>query len=231
MLMALLDIFRRRTVHRLADELQQQLIDAEPDAVMLAAFYREGRRDGRRGRSPSPCQGYVVEAVELASSLIVQEYVEALEELSKEESSLSMRAAGGRQQLSEMDQKPSGEPQPRPDATGLAGSLQQWEARRAERSAEARRQQRAQIGETEAALSVVEDRRQDLANRFAQMVVSAEEAGQLLWARYRAGFEAGATASKVQQGERPESTVAFETPAMLTRGATGLAEPTTGTER
>jgi hypothetical protein len=184
---------------------------------MLRAFFRQGKRDGRRGHPPEALRTFVTEAAELAASYHATAFLEEREEV-------LVRLAGS--EVGPTDhgaQLPSGQVPVAavapPDGSPLAGSLVELQHRRQERRRAAERAEQARAASEERARAAAhaqdERRLAELPERCRSSVGSTFEAAQLLWTRYCAGFVAGAVRAKGDGTAAPSPALQLSMPEVL----------------
>jgi hypothetical protein len=230
------------TIDAVADEIEAQFKGADPTKKLLRRFYKEGRRFGRNGTSPEPMRNLLVNAVEIATSKLAEEYL--TEEHAAEATLVGVRArkkmlddddpddddAGDTKYTEKSDSSEGGDTSSSGLARGSAGpdlkaALGALRARRLEEAArtraseaEAARAQRKQaLQSADEQIAVIENQLEDLPEKYHQLIESCHETGELLWSRFCTGYVkgAGGRGGPDDDEEGPDPEIEFEYPDAL----------------
>lgn len=234
-------MIERWTIDSIADEIESQFKGADPRKKLLRRFYNEGRRHGRKGMSPAPMRNFLANAVEIATSKITEDFLEAEQQAEAARAAMQARKTMIEDDLGEDDSASGGGGSSaglgeEVGGAGLAadvggpdlkGSMARLKAKRAARDAEAeaakRRGERAQmeqeldgIGEQ---LALADQKLEDLPEQYRQMIESCHETGELMWTRYVLGYNLGVTKRGASDGDGgaldPGPDIEFEYPDAL----------------
>lgn len=231
-------MIERWTIDSIADEIESQFKGADPQKKLLRRFYNEGRRHGRKGMSAAPMRNFLANAVEVATSKITEDFLEAEQQAEAARAAMQARKTMIEDDLGEDGGTSSGSSSAGSDeeagGAGLAaevggpdlkGSLARLKAKRAAREAEAeaakRRGEREQmeqeldgIGEQ---LALADQKLEDLPDQYRQMIESCHETGELMWTRYVLGYNLGESKRGVPDNDDdgPDPDIEFEYPDAL----------------
>ena len=231
-------MIERWTIDSIADEIQSQFKGADPQKKLLRRFYNEGKRHGRKGMSPTPMRNFLANAVEIATSKITEDFLEAEQQAEAARAAMQARKVMIEDDLgddggSSSDGAPSGSGGAG-EGSGLGaevsgpdlkGSLSRLKAKRAATEAEAeaakRRGERDQMGQEldgiRAQVALADQKLQDLPDEYRQMVESCHETGELIWTRYILGHNLGESKRGVSDNDDdgPDLDIEFEYPDAL----------------
>lgn len=231
-------MIERWTIDSIADEIESQFKGADPEKKLLRRFYNEGKRHGRKGMSPKPMANFLANAVEVATSKITQDFLEAEQQAEAARAAMNARKVMITEDLGEGDDSSSGGGSSGSVGDGegsglgaevggpdLKGSLARLKAKRAAAEAEAeaakRRGEREQmeqeldgLGEQ---LALADQKLDDLPEQYRQMIESCHETGELMWTRYVLGYNLGQSKRGVPDSDDdgPDPDIEFEYPDAL----------------
>lgn len=227
-------MIERWTIDSVAEEIESQFQGADPRAKLLRRFFREGKRQGKRGISWKPMKAFLENAVELATSKLAEDFVD--EERGAEVALAGMRA---RQKMLEDDVAETDEDddsagadstrsakKTKPTAGSgpdLVAALGRLKAERAAREAAAKAATRDakrtaaedeldHVGEQ---IDVAAEEIEELDDKYRQLVDSCHETGELMWARYCSGYLLGASKRGELASPEPEPEIEFDYPDVL----------------
>lgn len=212
-------MLEKYSVESLAGTILSDLRDGRVSPRMLRRFRRQGKRDGRRSRSHVPTRDLIVHAVGVATSKICEEYVTRVESTRGSLAALESDAT----RTNEIVAQATAPAMPGGDASETVRALAEMESGRyAERmkalqghSADLTKQMRTQ-----------QDTLAGLPSQYRQLTKTCQEAGLLLWASYRLGYEKGKKrrVSPEDAVPGPTESIEFDVPctfALATSGSGG----------
>lgn len=221
------------TLDSVARAIDGELRDGSPSPFLLWRFYRAGKRQGRQGLEADTMFAFIGEAVDLAGSMVVSEYVGEVGRVSVElHDAYSSRDRALREAASsDLPEFPEARPAS-PVTDGGVGSdpdlrrsLEAWRAKRLREQYEAIRRRRqdqhdtalSQQQEAETAVRRAEGQLRTLYASHRQRLLSCHEAGRLLWRRYCLGYGRGVSNRGVSARSRtlPSTEMHFALPTML----------------
>lgn len=216
-------MFERWTVDAIAGEVERQLQVAELSPKLLRRFYKQGRRHGKRSTIPEPTQTLIINAVDIATSKIAEEFVREAQQLRSSIAAADARL--GTPLKAPVDvPSPTSEPrtinQPKTGGADLTSALTGVRESKEQSLRQARLAQHAAKEEELVTLgqqrSVAERALLDLPARYRQSVESCHETGELLWSRYRSGYADGASRrGPSESGTAPSQDIRFDDPPVF----------------
>jgi hypothetical protein len=177
-------MLERYTVESLAGVILSDLKDGRVSPKMLRRFRRQGKRDGRRSRSHVPVQDLIVHAVGVATSKICEEYVNQVENTRFSLATLEADAAQTQSVLSTIEAPPSVAAEASETVRALA---EMQNARHVQRV----RRLEGHAADLGKQIKGQRDALTGLPSKYRQISKTCTEAGHLLWADYRLGYEKG----------------------------------------
>jgi len=230
-------MIERWTIDSIADEIESQFKGADPQKKLLRRFYNEGKRHGRKGMPAKPMANFLANAVEVATSKITQDFLEAEQQVEASLAAMNARQEMLKEDLGEDGGAGAGT-EAGADATGggsglgadvggpdLTGSLARLKAARASREKAAedarRRGEQEQMAEELEGLgqqlALADQQLEGLSEQYRQMIESCHETGELMWTRYVLGYNLGTAKRGAPDGDDdgPDPDIEFEYPDAL----------------
>jgi DNA repair exonuclease SbcCD ATPase subunit len=183
---------------------------------------------------------FLVNAVELATSKITEDFLEAEQQTEATRAAMQARKTMIEEDLRDDDGPVSvASSAGSGDGAGSAGlgvdvggpdlteSLARLKARRAANEAQAeaakhrgeRERIERELDQIKQHLASVDRKLEDLPEQYRQMIKSCHETGELLWTRYLAGYRLGASKRGItDDGDGSDPDIDFEYPEVLDRG-------------
>jgi len=229
-------MFERFTVDAVAAEISRQVKGASPSPKVVHKFFRKGRRDGKKQLPHLTMESFVTEAVEIATSKLAEEFLQARQSLTNQLSRLKAERTQAEADLGQTSSAAEDSAEGvNPGAASGAGadldaSLQAHKAARKAKEQAAKDAERKtkehELADTKQEQAVLETDLAELPSRYQQLVESAHHTGQLFWARYCNGYVVGLASRGAPDDENdsPSEELEFDTPEVL---RTNPAETTT----
>lgn len=217
-------MLERWTVDAIAGEIEGQIEVAALSPKLLRRFYKQGKKHGRRSTMPEPTQTLIINAVDIATSKIAEDFVAEAQQLRKGIARADAQLADALEAPRDPVEPPNGDVAPAiqapvggPDMSLALASVRQ---RRIDAESAGRRtqyeQDKAARRDAQAERSVAVQSLRDLPSKFRQSVESCHETGELLWSRYRGGYADGASRRGPSEvGVAPEQSIAFDIPPVF----------------
>lgn len=177
-------MLERYTVESLAGTILSELKDGRVSPRMLRRFRRQGKRDGRRSRSHVPTRDLIVHAVGVATSKICEEYVTRVESTRGSLAALESDATRTKEILTQATPPAV----PGDDVSKTVRALAEMQSGRHAQRMKALQGHTADLTEQ---MRTRQDTLAGLPSQYRQLTKTCQEAGLLLWASYRLGYEKG----------------------------------------
>lgn len=215
-------MLERWTVDAIAGEIGRQLQSAEVAPQLVRRFYKQGKRHGKRSIISEPAQTLIVNAIDIATSKIAEQFVAEAQRLRASVAAADARLATPLPPPVEPAAPEEAAAISSPGTRGpdLSGALTGVRHRKIEETRRAAHAQHAAKQEELAGVAqsraVAQQALRDLPSHYRQAVESCHEAGELLWSRYRSGYVEGASRrGPSDAGSAPPQSISFDAPPVF----------------